>query len=282
MNLEKIVNYLDDETCKKNYLYYKDISNILTFCGKYLTKSSYSENVKPNIEKKFHKTIKKEYKQKSPTKYFDLKKYNLDPRLKYYDYKFKIRDSFLYSLHYLLMKSYALSYLNQNFGDYKKYFFKKLVIDMDVHGLYKKFSLKKEVTNQELKSYLNSFTINKYTIQYICEYFKINIIVLSDEKKEYYVDTNFFKPNLLMLYKNEIYYPVYLVDKQFFSSQDEIVKKIKLQYDKKVNKANLVKKYSKMKLKELQDLCIANNIQIKNDGKRIKKSVLIEKLNLIT
>jgi len=298
LTFNTLLTYLDIEQQKLKNLY-----------NQFITKTD--ENVYINyINKKYDDTFS------LPESFIFLNKIFSDY---YYVYTNNNKNSLIYSFLYCLDNNFVIE---SNKEDYINKFRKELCYDLENKNLYRKFNyvkLRKFKKDLMQKSLLDiNKDIDEYIKQYIIDYFGINVYIFMINKDEKIKNTfhilshndsdesNPYKPTILLLNKNDQYYPIlqkdgnsvlkysenelvnilyenYVITKKVIKikkSTDECTDECTNEYVNKSENINDLKPIKKMLLKDLQELASRYNIDIDKDSVNKDKKILKTKNEL--
>lgn len=191
------------------------------------------------------------------------------------------KHPFLYSFSYLTIKNYPISQLFSRMNNYSSYFFQRMVIEYDKYNLHHKFKYRSKVDKRELRNDLVNGKINDNVIQFITDYFDMNIVIndVNTGILRFYLsrgEFDVYKPMILMYKNKERHYPLILNKHMILKSDVRLKWKlyfyyirpsiIKFRFPSKLN----IKLYS-LKIKELQELAKEYDIGIHKVSKNNKK-----------
>jgi len=214
----------------------------------------------------------------------------LDTHDPLYTLKIRSKYAFLYSFSYLTITNYPIAHLFTRMNNYIPYFFQTLLIDFDNKNLHHMYKYRSFIDKLALRTHLLNHEINEYTIQFIVDYFDINLIMndMNTRRIKYYLPRNMFdvyKPSILMYKNKERHYPLFFHNARILTSASRFQWKLYMNYiQSDIQKFKFVstlniKLYS-MKLHELQELAKEHNISIKKLSKNNKHVANKTKLDL--
>lgn len=261
----------------------------------------------------------------------NLESFKLDVYTFLINKKIKSENSLYDSLLILLYDDY-ITFSDQKKKLIRNLFFKKLSIDFDQKQKYVEFDYKyhkikiapirRALNGQSNMNHIGKANTNTNTnkfcvLQYIADYFSINIILFyvieqdtqedtNEESKEYLDEIQYFYPTkyveknntscIALFYKNKYFYPMMIHNKNIFKISDlkheldniidyciSNINLEKIEKNKKTRnkKKDLIKVLARSKMMELREYAIKYNIEITRYDEKYEKVRYKSKTDLL-
>jgi hypothetical protein len=279
-DLSNLIGFLDTYSEKNNEMF-KDIHSLLYFSEEKTTDNNYihTEKVKKSLFHIKQNNIKKN-KNTLPT--------NLP---------FKLYDLSASDSEYQLLSKAVFACIN--YTDDLEVFYDKLLKEYDTENLFKKYDFYHKIKKNQLREFiLNRSDEEEYMIKLLAYYLKINIIIIKNNKVNFYCpETNFnsFRPSVILVKTENMYY--YLENElsglltrnetlinieKYYSSKYQFAKEeIKsVESVKSQNSGEKLSTYKKMKVGELrkcaEEFGISTTYDNNGKAKNKTKKMLLE------
>lgn len=161
----------------------------------------------------------------------------------------------------------------------EKYIVSKKLEIADNFKKNEKFS--KSFTSKLVQSGLQSKNVLS-SILYMNELYKVNTVIYNDNTKKFYITTYMKYPILICEYKNNSWHYIEkesLDENTTYGDIKELSSTIKQDTSLMIFKSDMLP-LSKYKVKQLEDMCNENNIDILQDGKKKLKKQLYDELTI--